>query len=292
MPGWGVGTIPARDRWWIGSIGKQFELTELLIHALITLSIGLAAGVIGGLAGIGGSIIMLPALGLFLGYTGSDKPEHHLYMAAAMVVNAIIAIASTRQHRKAGVLDAKLNLRLSPPMLVGILIGVGLSNVMQGNTLKLGLVGFLWLYCAYAVVTTVRKLPEPGLDQMRTDWWLIGSLGALTGILAGLLGIGGGIVMVPIMILAARVPVRRAVAASAWVMQITAPVGALAKLATLGQHDQSWWHAMNLAVPMAAGALVGALIGAALTHRLRLPYLRMAIAVILAVASGKLAGFY
>lgn len=266
---------------------------DSLVYATVfTLIIGLVAGVVGGLAGIGGSIIMLPALGVFFGYQDATKSEHHLYMAAAMVVNSVVAIFSTRKHRKAGVIDGRLTMRLCPPMFAGILGGVLFSNVMEGGTLKLALVGFLWLYCAYAIITTIRKLPEPPEDHMRAGWGTIGTIGGGTGVLAGLLGIGGGIVMVPLMIVGAKVPVRKAVAASAWVMQITAPAGAVVKLLTLGEHGQDWGDALILAVPMAAGAMVGATIGAGLTHRLKLPALRIAIAVVLAGASFKLAGFF
>lgn len=258
----------------------------------MTLIIGLAAGAVGGLAGIGGSIIMLPALGYFLGYSDESNAEHHLYMAAAMAVNSVVAIFSTRKHRKAGAIDPRLTRRLCPPMFLGILAGVLLSNVMEGSTLKLALVGFLWLYCAYAIVTTIRKLPEPPDNHMRTGWPVIGSIGGGTGVLAGLLGIGGGIVMVPLMIVGGKIPVRKAVAASAWVMQITAPAGAIVKLMTLREHGQDWGEALILAAPMAAGAMVGATIGAGLTHRLKLPALRIAIAVVLAAASFKLAGFF
>tara|TARA_Y100001933_G_scaffold237097_1_gene259645 strand:- start:386 stop:1192 length:807 start_codon:yes stop_codon:yes gene_type:complete len=263
-----------------------------VLAAVLTLVIGLVAGVIGGLAGIGGSIIMLPALGVFFGYQDATKSEHHLYMAAAMVVNSVVAVFSTRKHRKAGAIEPRLTTRLCPPMFAGILGGVLLSNVMEGGTLKLALVGFLWLYCAYAIITTVRKLPEPHEGEMRAGWGVIGTIGGGTGVLAGLLGIGGGIVMVPLMIVGAKVPVRKAVAASAWVMQITAPAGAIVKLATLDEHGQEWSEALWIAIPMAAGAMVGATIGAGLTHSLKLPVLRIAIAVVLAGASFKLAGFF
>lgn len=264
---------------------------SLIVDALLPLIIGLVAGIVGGLAGIGGSIIMLPALGYFVGYSDDSNSEHHLYMAAAMAVNSVVAIFSTRKHRKAGVIDSRLIRRLSPPMFVGIIGGVLLSNVMEGSTLKFALVGFLWLYCAYAIITTIRKLPEPREDEMRSGWATIGTIGGGTGLLAGILGIGGGIVMVPLMIVTGKIPVRKAVAASAWVMQITAPVGAVVKLATLGSHGQDWGEALFLAVPMAAGAMVGATMGAGLTHTLNLPVLRIVIAVILAAASFKLAGF-
>ncbi len=63
------------------------------LHLILApLTIGLVAGLVGGLAGIGGSIIMLPALGLFLGYKTPARTEHHLYMASAMTVNILVAL--------------------------------------------------------------------------------------------------------------------------------------------------------------------------------------------------------
>ncbi|MCA9299660.1 MAG: hypothetical protein KDA28_11370, partial [Phycisphaerales bacterium] len=58
-------------------------LQEVLISGVI----GLIAGVLGGMAGIGGSLIMLPGLGLLLGYEPHER--QHLYMAAAMCVNLL-----------------------------------------------------------------------------------------------------------------------------------------------------------------------------------------------------------
>lgn len=259
--------------------------------AVIGLGIGLVAGVVGGLAGIGGSIIMIPALALILKYETPDKSEHHLYMAAAMCVNVVVSVTSHWKHRRKGVRDPRLLKLLLPGMVGGIGFGVLLSDQLEGNTLKLALVCFLMLYCVYNAATAVFKLPERELEGVEASGARVLTIGGGTGVLSGLLGIGGGIVMVPLMQIWARIPLRRAIAASASVMWISAAIGASLKVFGLRQHGLSWVDAVLLAGPMAAGAAVGAPIGATLTHALKLPHLKLAISIILAIAGARMAGW-
>jgi len=263
---------------------------------LITFAIGLVAGGVGGLAGIGGSIIMLPALGLFLGYASAAKDEHHLYMAAAMAVNAVVAFASLVQHRRAGALRRRLVLGIAPAMMLAIVLGVEISDRFDGRVAKMGLIVFLFAFCLYTFLTTVRQLPDHREEDQRGGVWMLVAIGALTGTLAGFLGIGGGILVVPLLALAARVPLRLAIATSAAVMCLSSPIGAAWKLWTLRTHEVdgvplAWQDALVLAMPMSLGAVLGAMIGARLTHRLKLTYLRLAISIILAVAGARMAGW-
>ncbi len=263
---------------------------------LITFAIGLVAGAVGGLAGIGGSIIMLPALGLFLGYSSGAKDEHHKYMAAAMVVNVVVAFSSFVQHRRAGAVRGRMVLAIAPAMMVAIVLGVEVSDRFDGSVAKMGLILFLFAFCVYTLLTTVRQLPDHTEEDERGGVPLLVGIGALTGVLAGFLGIGGGIVMVPLLAVLGRVPLRLAIAASAAVMCLSAPIGAVRKLSTLSKHvvdgvPLAWQDAMVLALPMGLGAVIGAMIGARLTHRLKLTYLRLAIAVVLAAAGARMAGW-
>jgi len=263
---------------------------------LITLTIGLVAGAVGGLAGIGGSIIMLPALALVFGYpSGEAKTEHHLYMAAAMIVNVVVAFSSGAKHKTAGGVGADLARPLLPSMVVAILGGVWLSNVFEGRVAKTGLIVFLFAFCAYTLFTTLRRLPDHEEKDRRGGPAVLVAIGLFTGVLAGFLGIGGGIVMVPLIQVLARVPLRQCIAASAAVMWASSIIGSIGKLATLHTHTINgeallWTDAVVLAFPMAMGALVGAYYGAGLTHRLRLPFLRLAIAIVLAGAGLRMAG--
>ncbi len=271
---------------------------EALIIAIL---IGLFAGVIGGLCGIGGSIVMLPALGLVFGYKlldGSPDPQrsaHHVYMAAAMIVNVVIAFASSSQHKKANANAPGVVAKALPSMILGIILGVLVSNSFDGKVPKLALAGFLVLAAAWTAFSAVRKLPDPPPDGVCATWARLGPIALGTGFLAGFLGIGGGIVLVPLLQLIPRVPLKSSIAASASVMRISSIIGAGLKLATLPTLalavEQPVLRAVSLGGAMAIGGVLGAMLGAKLTHRLPLRELRLVVAVVLAVAAAKLAGW-
>jgi len=256
---------------------------------VIPLIIGLIAGVVGGLAGIGGSIVMLPGLALVLGYATPDKSEHHLYMASAMCVNVVVAYFSKLQHAKAGAVRPDLVRPILAAMCVSIIVGVLFSNVFDGSVAKNALVVFILCYCLFNLYSAVRKLPEPDADHQRGGKPLLVAIGTFTGFMAGFLGIGGGIVMIPMLQLIGRIPLRQCIAASASIMWVTAIIGSTLKLSLLHTHDQSWVDALALAAPMGLGAILGARFGAWCTHRLRLPYLKVAISLILGVAAVRMA---
>ena len=258
-------------------------------QVLIAVCIGLVAGLVGGLCGIGGSIVMLPALGLAFGYDDQANTRHHLYMASAMLVNTVVAATALGPHLRAKAIDRRIVARLLPPMAIAILGGVAIGDQTDGRVPKLVLVGFLFAFVLWTLFTAIRRLPEPTPEQQRATSSRLGIIGLGTGLLAGFLAIGGGIVMVPAMQLVAKVPLRRAIAASALAMCIASPIGAVMKFATLDSHGQRWVEALALGVAMAAGAAIGSPLGARLTHRLRLPHLRLAVAVVLAASGARLA---
>lgn len=256
--------------------------------------VGLVAGSVGGLAGLGGSIIMLPALAMFWGYRDEDlKNEHHVYMAAAMCVNVIVALSSTLLHAKKKAARKDLLMVLIPTMAVGMLIGVTLSSGSKGAWALYAFAGFIWLYCIYNIVTTIKKIPDYPEDNPTPAPWKIGIVGVLVGAISGYLGIGGGILLVPLLNMT-KLPLRHAIAGSAgaiWVASIIGATGKLALLPTIQLADGSHLRiidALGFALPMGIGALFGAYLGAMLAHKLRLPYLKLAIALILAIASIKM----
>lgn len=260
-----------------------------LWQLLISLVIGLAAGVVGGLAGIGGSIIMIPALALVFGFSGPERNEQHLYMAAAMLVNVVVAYFSSRQHAKAGAVRKDIVRVMMPVMAVTILGGVAISNLFVGQIPKIGLVVFLLGYCTVNIISALRKREEPNPEQQRGGKALLASIAAITGVVAGFLGIGGGIVMVPMLQIFARVPLRQAIASSTAIMWVTAIIGSAFKISTLGTHGQDWSTALMLAAPMGLGAIYGAKLGAKLTHSMKLPSLKVVISVLLAIAAVRMA---
>jgi uncharacterized membrane protein YfcA len=173
-----------------------------------------------------------------------------------------------------------LAIAMSTFVLAGVLWGSSLKGVWPGRALIVFILG----YAIYNVVATIRHKTEQPLDAPRPSLWVLVPIGAVTGVASGFLGIGGGIVLVPLL-QAAKVPLRQAIAASAAVMWISAAIGATFKLSLLHNYGLSPLDALAFAGPMALGAVFGARAGATLTHRLKLPWLRTSIAVILAAAA-------
>ena len=87
--------------------------------------IGMVAGTLGGLLGVGGSVVMIPALALLFG-TGKNQ---HLYQAAAMTANIAVALPAAARHRKAGALRPQVLRWMLPIALISIVLGVLASNL-------------------------------------------------------------------------------------------------------------------------------------------------------------------
>jgi uncharacterized membrane protein YfcA len=171
-------------------------------------------------------------------------------------------------------------------MILGVLVG----NLFQGQSLRLALAAFLVTYCLLNVRQLVLRRPEPAREHERIDTARLAVAGAATGFVGGVLGLGGGVVLVPVLQTLCKVPLRQAIATSSAVICITAVIGAAAKLLTLDQHNESVAGAMLLALAMAPAAMIGATLGAKLTHALPLRAVRLVITILLLIAAARLAG--
>ncbi len=256
-------------------------------HFVIDFLIGLVAGVVGGLTGLGGAIVMLPALGLYHGYETRDQDRHHVFMAASMIVNIVVALSASLQHRRKGVVRIDLLRAMVPAMAAGMVVGVLLSSQSPGRWAVVALACFIWSFCAFTLFTLVRKLPQRPEDAPTPHWALLASIGLGTGVVGGYLGVGGGILLVPLLQIAG-LPLRHAIAGSAGVMWSSATIGAGVKLWLLPSQGFERMDAIEVAVPMALGALIGAALGARLSHRLRLPILKVVIVVVLSIAAARM----
>ncbi len=256
-------------------------------HFLIDFLIGLIAGVVGGLTGLGGAIVMLPALGLYHGYETRDQDRHHVFMAASMIVNIVVALSASLQHRRKGVVRIDLLRAMIPAMAAGMVVGVLLSSQSPGRWAVIALACFIWSFCVFTLFTLVKKLPQRPEDARTPHWAILASIGLGTGIVGGYLGVGGGILLVPLLQIAG-LPLRHAIAGSAGVMWSSATIGAGVKLWLLPSQGFDRMDAIDIAVPMSMGALIGAALGACLSHRLKLPLLKVAIVIVLSIAAARM----
>jgi len=258
-------------------------------HAILAALLGLIAGLLGGLAGIGGSMVMLPGLAFLFGFASPAHDEQHTYQAAAMIVNVVVAIPATLRHARAGAIRRDLLTTTIPSMVLAVIAGTLLSNTLKGIWLTTALASFIILYCLINLAAAARSPHESANPSSTTPRRSILSLaGLLAGFVGGVLGLGGGIVMVPMLQLIARVPLRQSIATSAASMIISAAIGASVKVASLPALHQSPAHAAILALAMAPGAVLGAHLGAGLAHSLPLRAVRITISIILLIAAARL----
>lgn len=253
---------------------------------------GLFAGTIGGLMGVGGSIIMIPILTLALGH------DQHTSQAAAMIVNVLVAVLALSRHHRARVVRWDVMLRMLPAGVVCMIGGVLLGNQLDGATLK-RLFGLFLL--VVLVVYALRMFQDRHRTEPRAPavgWLPVGAVGALMGFFGGLLGIGGGPIAVPMLQRLCNLPVRQAIAASSAVMGLTSVIGAVQKnlaLASLvGENGEplnlDYGESMTIAFFLAPTAMIGAFLGAGLTHALPERLLRAAFMLLILWVSLQMLG--
>ncbi|MGB2985912.1 MAG: sulfite exporter TauE/SafE family protein [Phycisphaerae bacterium] len=269
------------------------ELVELIMLGCI----GLFAGLVGGMLGVGGSIVMIPAMTELLG------PNQHLYQAAAMIVNFFVVVPAVYQHRRVKAIDRAAVLRFIPLAAVSVVVGVGLSELPlfagEGEAYLRGLFGLFLLFVAVSDLYRLfrRPKPQPGTTceanqgqrgAPRGQWRLAAAVAIPTGLVSGLLGVGGGILAVPLQRRFLNVPMRTAVANSATVIIATSLIGASVKnYAYLTEHEYSV-RSFVLAAVLIPTAIIGSLNGSKLTHRLPLKVVKAAFFVLLLVAAIRL----
>jgi uncharacterized protein len=161
-------------------------------HILLLLLVGVIGGTFSGALGVGGGIVMVP---LMLGLLGFDQRRAAATSLAAIVLSSI---SGSITYAVAGHTDVVAGLLLGAGGVVGTLIGTRLLKVLPIAILR-------WGFIALLVVIAVRMflvVPDRGADIEFSLPIAIGLVvsGLVMGVLAGMFGIGGGVLIVPILI--------------------------------------------------------------------------------------------
>jgi uncharacterized membrane protein YfcA len=257
---------------------------------LVLVVIGTVMGLFGGLLGIGGSVVMIPALVFAFG------GNQHLYQASAMICNFFVGATAVAVHKKADVLLTDVVKWLVPAAALGIIVGVAISNsrFFAGGKSYL-LTRIFGLFMVYVVIYNClmfgrRAGGANGFDISRTRRSVPLTIlcGLLSGISAGLLGLGGGSVCVPAQQLFLKMPLKRAISNSAATIASIALIGAFYKNITLPQHGIGIAESLKIAAVVIPGAVVGALLGSRSMHKLPSALVRVVFVLLMGLACYKL----
>ncbi len=242
-----------------------------LSHLVEGLGTGLCGGILAGLFGVGGGIVMVPLLG---GLLGLDQHRAQGATLAAMLLPT--GLPAVLEYRRRGVATSlPLVAVLILAFLFGITGGSLLANLVPSGPLRWGFAGFLVLL---SVRTFLGK--ETAEEDRRTKsfdlsgLWTWGlPIGVLAGLLSGLTGLGGAVVVIPLLITKFRMSQHEAQLTS--LVMLLPPIGLPGVYVYAKAQGGLPWMVIG---SVAVGFAVGALGGARVANRVRGPRLKQTFA--------------
>jgi len=235
-----------------------------------SLFIGLSLGLIGA----GGSILTIPA---FVYIVRTDPVSATVYSMFVVAISSFVGSIKAHANK---LVDLKMVILFGIPSVIGVLISRRLifpaipETIFSGNTFTLSknilLMGMLAIVMFTASVKMLKSRPAIAGD-IRDDLKIrTGSLtlqGLFTGILTGLLGIGGGFLIVPALFFLARVPMKIAIGTALLIITINSSFGFLNSFDSV---RIDW----ALLIKFSSGAVIGILIGAKISEKISGNYLK------------------
>ena len=246
----------------------SLEVFPALPAVGVGIVIGLSLGALGG----GGSILTVPVL--VLGFGLSAQPA---MTGSLVVVAATSLVAAAAAHRGGHVLLGR-GVAVGGLSVLGALLGARLSAGI-GEDLLMALFSLLMLAVGLAMLLRERRLRRTGVRPGRQDGEpplisfspvfvcrcpravFLALVATVVGLLTGLLGVGGGFLVVPALVLALGMPLRQATGTSLVAIAVTSLVALAARVGTAGAPP---WPVV---LPLALASAVGAVIGVRLARR-------------------------
>ncbi|TRW98276.1 sulfite exporter TauE/SafE family protein [Paracoccus sp. M683] len=183
----------------------------LLELAAVAIGAGIAGGVLAGLLGVGGGIVIVPALYFALTLTGMEGDiAMKIAVGTSLATIVFTSLASSWGHYRKGAIDMELLRLWAPSILVGVVVGSLLGGYVSGNVLVAVFATVALIVSADMILRKGRADPQPrGFSK---PVWAF--FGVITGTLSAMMGIGGGTIGVPLLNFLGY-DIRRAVGTSA-----------------------------------------------------------------------------
>ncbi len=258
------------------------------MELLIYLTSGAVAGLMAGLLGIGGGLIIVPALAIVFAQQGFGADTVMHYAVGTSLATIIpTSISSLLAHQRRGSVHWTVVRRMVPGILMGALASAWLAKQLSSTTMAVLFGIFMLLVAAHLLLGAI---PAPHRPLPGAGW--LGVTGSVIGLVSGLLGIGGGTLTVPFL-LWNRVDIRLAVGTAATIGLPIALAGTLGFILS-GFHgaQQPGYNSGFIYWPAVAAVVLAsvpaALLGARLAHYLPRVILQRLFALLLVIVGVKM----
>jgi uncharacterized protein len=215
---------------------------------VLALFVGLVIGLVFSVLGAGGGIVSVPVFLIIFSLSLADAT------AAGLAVVFAAALASTVGHARARRVVWRTVLVLGPASMLGAVVGARL-NPLVPERVTAGLFAGLLLVATASLFRTRKDLPRAASLP------ILMAVGLVLGVLTGFLGVGGGFLLVPALVGLAGLSLPQAVGTSAALISLSSFAGGVTTIVARPQ-------LATLVLPLAVGAVVGAVLGVPLSGRL------------------------
>lgn len=251
----------------------------MLLNGLLLVLTGAGVGVLASILGLGGGVFLVPLLLL-----GNFVPTAQNASGTSIVAVLGTSVSAVCAYTRLGVAKKGIGLCLMPAAVLFAWLGARMTRVFSSDYLSLAF-GLFLLYPAFVMLLSKGKRAHCGEHHNQKPTrrrLLLGVAGAcFAGFVSGLLGIGGGALMVPLLMFLFGFPMIESVATTLLIM---IPSAAIATLQHALLHNTVW----QMAIPVAVGTTIGSQIGARIAKKIPNHLVRKVFAVCLLFVAGQM----
>lgn len=227
-----------------------------MIDSLLAIPGAITIGISLGLLGSGGSILTVPVLVYLVGQ------DEKVAIAGSLFVVGSIALAGSLQYLRSGLIRWRSVIVFGAPGMAGTWLGAWLAAYVPGIT-QLALFAVVMLLASWLML---RPLNLEHAEHKERAHWKIAGDGLVVGVITGLVGVGGGFLIVPALVLLGGLTMHQAVATSLVIIALKSFSGFYKYLDVLEQESlQLDWPTLWIVTAL---GIVGSIAGGALAKRI------------------------
>jgi uncharacterized membrane protein YfcA len=263
----------------------------LFVDIIFLVLLGFLVGIVASMSGIGGGTFIVPALSIIYGFTMQEA------VGTSLMVIIFTSLASTYAYSRQKRIDYKVGAVSATTTVPGAVLGAYLTTFISSSLLGI-IFSFFTIFIALHMLVGFRvslpkivknphlwhrKLVDSGGTVFDYDTNILSTfvLSFFGGLSSGLLGIGGGALIVPILNIAAGIPMHIAIATSMFIMIFTS-------LAGVTTHLQLNNVSIEYSAYLAIGVVFGAQLGARIAKKVSGKILRIVFSIVLIIVSIRL----
>lgn len=184
----------------------------MIIGYILAFFIGASLGLLGG----GGSILTVPVLVYVLEIATKDA------VALSLGIVGITSLIGSLSHLKSGNIETRIIMIFAPAAMVGTYLGTYIAGFLSGQ-LQLFLFSIIMILASFFMFKDKKEL-DPSTPH-KTNLYLLIFVSSIVGVLTGIVGVGGGFMIVPALVILADTPMKKAVGTSLVIISLNSLIG-------------------------------------------------------------------